>query len=163
MKASETPNRSIESMRRNMLNYALMLTSNRTRATDLVAATIALIEEGRAVEAFDGIDFKSRLFSMMHELFLSSFQSLSPLVSESSQVTVKFPMESTVDTVEGLRGVVDEPSLTTTISTLDTERAVMFTLHATGYSASEIGRRMGRMEHTIKKGIMSTMRSIGLA
>lgn len=135
----------------NLINYALMLTSERRQAEKLVHETTVKALDCRDHYAL-GSDFKGWVFNMMRDIFLERYVGRAPGVkvvdrTDSAVSRVSFVSESSI---AGLDSVNEVHELSRRISNLSRDASVVYTLYAVGDTPDEISVRLSMLLSRVK-------------
>lgn len=137
----------------NLLNFALMLTSNRDNAYDLLQDTTlkALSNEGKYVE---NTNFKGWVFTIMRNIFINNYrrQVRSATVVDTTEdlYHLNLSQESGLSTPEGSFAAKE---ISEAIKNFSEEYRVPFSMYVAGYKYSEIADKMGLPLGTVKSRI----------
>lgn len=137
----------------NLLNFALMLTSNRDNAYDLLQDTTlkALSNEGKYVE---NTNFKGWVFTIMRNIFINNYrrQVRSATVVDTTEdlYHLNLSQESGLSTPEGSLAAKE---ISEAIKNFTDEYRVPFSMYIAGYKYNEIADKMGLPLGTVKSRI----------
>lgn len=137
----------------NLLNFALMLTSNRDNAYDLLQDTTlkALSNEGKYVE---NTNFKGWVFTIMRNIFINNYrrQVRSATVVDTTEdlYHLNLSQESGLSTPEGSFAAKE---ISEAIKNFTDEYRVPFSMYIAGYKYNEIADKMGLPLGTVKSRI----------
>lgn len=151
-------------LQHNMLSFALMLTSNRKNAYDLVQdTTLRAINEEAAIS--EGGNFKGWMFSLMRSIFMSSYrkQRTRAAVSVAKKQPKAVTYNISVSHVEALgrpEGSVSEKQLFAIIADFSEEYRVPFSMHLTGYRYEEIATHLGITEREVRNRVTIARRKM---
>ena len=134
----------------NMLNYAYMLTSNRTTARELIAQTKAIALEHSADLSNESM-FKGWIFSMMRKVFASEFQARKANAVISKDVYA-INLTSEADDLAATRpeGSHSSAAITHALQSLTDSYRRISELYFIGHSISEIAVEMNLSVQVVK-------------
>lgn len=141
------------SLQSNMLNFALMLTSNRDNAYDLLQDTTlkALDNEDKYTE---NTNFKGWVFTIMRNIFINNYrrQVRSATVVDTTEdlYHLNLSQESGLSSPEGSFAAKE---ISEAINAFAPEYKVPFSMYIAGYKYSEIADQMGLPLGTVKSRI----------
>ncbi|MCM1137792.1 MAG: RNA polymerase sigma factor [Duncaniella sp.] len=141
------------SLQGNLLNFALMLTSNRDNAYDLLQDTTlkALDNEDKYAE---NTNFKGWVFTIMRNIFINNYRRSARSATVIDQTEDLFHLnlsqDSGLETPEGAYGVNE---LTEAINSFSDDYRIPFSMHVAGYKYNEIAEKMNLPLGTIKSRI----------
>lgn len=141
------------SLQSNLLNFALMLTSNRDDAYDLLQDTTlkALDNEDKYV---DNVNFKGWVFTIMRNIFINNYRKVvrsATVVDKTEDLfLLNLPQESGFETPDGS---VAAKEITAAINAFTDEYRIPFSMHVAGYKYNEIAEEMNLPIGTVKSRI----------
>lgn len=141
------------SLQGNMLSFALMLTSNKDDAYDLLQDTTlkALDNEEKYAE---NTNFKGWVFTIMRNIFINNYRratrSSVKIDTTDDLYTLNLPQESGYETPENAYAVNE---VNDAINKFSDDYKVPFSLHLAGYRYAEIASYMGLPVGTVKSRI----------
>lgn len=140
-------------LRANMLNFALMLTSDRDDAYDLLQDTTlkALDNEDKFVE---GTNFKGWVFTIMRNIFINNYrrgQRAATMVDTTDNLYLLNLSRDSAD--ESPEGSCSAAEITEAINSFSDEYRIPFSMHVTGYKYEEIAQQLGLPVGTVKSRI----------
>lgn len=141
-------------------NFAMMLTSNRDDADDLVQDTTlkAIDSESKYV---DNVNFKGWVFTIMRNLFINNYRhavrSNTVLDRTDDLIHLNLPQDSGYETPDGAISVAD---INAAIASFDDGYRVPFSLHLAGYRYAEIAERVNLPLGTVKSRIFYARRRL---
>lgn len=147
-------------MQSQLRNFALMLTSNREDADDLVQDTTlkAIDSENKYV---DNVNFKGWVFTIMRNLFINNYRRMvrsnTMLDHTEDLVHLNMPQDSGYETPDGAISVAD---INAAIASFDDGYRVPFSLHLAGYRYAEIAERVNLPLGTVKSRIFYARRRL---
>lgn len=143
-------------VQRNLLSLALMLTSNRKSAYDLVQdTTVSALKVEDTLQS--GSEFKTRLFAIMRGIFTSRYHRAVRPREYVDHRCVAIAVDGSDDVPEGC---VNERSLMEAIGAFSDDYRVPFTMHLTGYRYEEISSRTGIPVAVVRSRILVARRKI---
>jgi len=137
----------------NLLSFALILTSNRDDAYDLVQDTTlkVLDSEDKYVE---NINFKGWVFTIMRNIFINRYRKSVRVATmfdnTENSYYLNLPQESGLSSPEDSYSVVE---ITAVINSFSDEYRVPFSMHLAGYRYQEIADNMHLPVGTVKSRI----------
>ena len=143
----------ILSIQENMFNFAMMLTSNRDDAQDLLQDTTlkALDNQEKYV---DNINFKGWVLTIMRNIFINNYRKLvrSQTIFDQTEdfYHLNLHQDSGFNTTEGALCVKD---ITSVINKLGDDMKIPFSMFLAGYKYSEIAEKLELPLGTIKSRI----------
>lgn len=152
MRAQEFQNK-LMSLQGNLLNFALMLTSNRDNAYDLLQDTTlkALDNEDKYAE---NTNFKGWVFTIMRNIFINNYRRSARSATVIDQTEdlyhLNLSQDSGLETPEGAYGANE---LTNAINSFPDDYRIPFSMHVAGYKYNEIAEKMNLPLGTIKSRI----------
>ena len=140
-------------LRANMLNFALMLTSDRDDAYDLLQDTTlkALDNEEKFVE---GTNFKGWVFTIMRNIFINNYRQTvrkATVIDQTEDLYhLNISQDSGLDTPDGSIAIKE---ISKAINSFSDEYRVPFSMHVAGYKYQEIAEKMQLPLGTVKSRI----------
>ncbi len=137
----------------NLLNFALMLTSNRDNAYDLLQDTTlkALSNEGKYVE---NTNFKGWVFTIMRNIFINNYRRVTRNATVVDQTEDLYHLNLSQDSgLESPEGSVGVAEITEAINSFSDDYRIPFSMHVAGYKYNEIAEEMQLPLGTIKSRI----------
>ncbi len=137
----------------NLLNFALMLTSNRDNAYDLLQDTTlkALSNEEKYTE---NTNFKGWVFTIMRNIFINNYRRTTRNATVVDQTEdlyhLNLSQDSGLETPEGSVGVAE---ITDAINSFSDDYRIPFSMHVAGYKYNEIAEKMNLPLGTVKSRI----------
>ncbi len=137
----------------NMLNFALMLTSNRDDAYDLLQETTlkALNSRDKYVE---NTNFKGWVFTIMRNTFINNYRRIARSATfidhTEDYYHLSLPQDSGLETPEGSFSANE---ISAAIAEFPEKYRVPFSMHIQGYKYNEIADEMGLPLGTVKSRI----------
>lgn len=141
------------SLQGNMYNFALMLTSNRDDAYDLLQDTMLKALSNQEKYAAN-TNFKGWVFTIMRNIFINNYRRASRVATivdtTENLYHLNLSQNSGLETPEGTVGASE---ITAAINNFSDEYRIPFSMHVQGYKYNEIADRMGLPLGTIKSRI----------
>lgn len=140
-------------MQDNLFNFAMMLTSNRDDAYDLLQDTSlkVLANEDKFAE---NTNFKGWVFTIMRNIFINNYRrsvrSQTVVDQTEDLYHLNLSQDSGLESPEGSYGAGE---ITAAIDSFPEEYRVPFSMHVAGYKYNEIAERMGLPLGTVKSRI----------
>ncbi|MBD5202256.1 MAG: RNA polymerase sigma factor [Bacteroides sp.] len=141
------------SLQSNMLNFALMLTSNRDNAYDLLQDTTlkALDNEDKYT---DNTNFKGWVFTIMRNIFINNYRRVARSATVIDQTEDLYHLNISQDSgFETPEGSFQAGEITAAINQMSDEYRIPFSMHVAGYKYNEIADKMNLPLGTIKSRI----------
>ena len=141
------------SLQSNMLNFALMLTSNRDNAYDLLQDTTlkALDNEDKYT---DNTNFKGWVFTIMRNIFINNYRRVARSATVIDQTEDLYHLNISQDSgFETPEGSFQAGEITAAINQMSDEYRIPFSMHVAGYKYNEIADKMNLTLGTIKSRI----------
>ena len=141
------------SLQSNMLNFALMLTSNRDNAYDLLQDTTlkALDNEDKYT---DNTNFKGWVFTIMRNIFINNYRRVARSATVIDQTEDLYHLNISQDSgFETPEGSFQAGEITAAINQMSDEYRIPFSMHVAGYKYGEIAEKMNLPLGTIKSRI----------
>lgn len=139
-------------LHKNLVSYALMLTSQRHEAENLVHETTV-----KAMTVIDnyppGSDFKMWVFNVMHDIFVQHYSGRATRVRVVDRTASAYRARMDCigrSTLASLDGVNEVRRLTRKIAALPHDASMAYTLYAIGFHPEEIGARMKMIARRVK-------------
>ncbi len=141
------------SLQSNMLNFALMLTSNRDNAYDLLQDTTlkALDNEDKYTE---NTNFKGWVFTIMRNIFINNYRRVARSATVIDQTEDLYHLNISQDSgFETPEGSFQAGEITSAINAMTDEYRIPFSMHVAGYKYNEIADKMNLPLGTVKSRI----------
>ncbi|MBD5343482.1 MAG: RNA polymerase sigma factor [Bacteroides sp.] len=141
------------SLQSNMLNFALMLTSNRDNAYDLLQDTTlkALDNEDKYT---DNTNFKGWVFTIMRNIFINNYRRVARSATVIDQTEDLYHLNISQDSgFETPEGSFQAGEITAAINQMSDEYRIPFSMHVAGYKYNEIAEKMDLPLGTVKSRI----------
>ena len=141
------------SLQSNMLNFALMLTSNRDNAYDLLQDTTlkALDNEDKYT---DNTNFKGWVFTIMRNIFINNYRRVARSATVIDQTEDLYHLNISQDSgFETPEGSFQAGEITAAINQMSDEYRIPFSMHVAGYKYNEIADEMNLPLGTVKSRI----------
>jgi len=144
----------------NLYKFALMLTSNRDDAYDLLQDTTLKVLDNRDKYA-DNTNFKGWVFTIMRNIFINNYRraarTTTVVDTTDNSYRLNLSQDSGIETPEGSLGAAE---ITAAINALNDDFRVPFTMHIQGYKYNEIAEHIGLPLGTIKSRIFLTRKRL---
>jgi RNA polymerase sigma-70 factor (ECF subfamily) len=143
----------ILSLQDNMFNFAMMLTTNRDDARDLLQETTlkALDNQEKYVE---NVNFKGWVMTIMRNIFINDYRKMmtsNTIIDQTEDLYhLNLPQSSGIDTPESAMTVQE---ITAAIKSLDKGLKEPFSLYVNGYKYEEIAKKLKLPMGTVKNRI----------
>lgn len=144
----------------NLLKFALMLTSNRDDAFDLLQDTTlkALDNRNKYVE---NTNFKGWVFTIMRNIFINNYRRASRTVTIIDTTDNSYHLSLSLGNgIETPEGALSAAEITVAINALGEDFRVPFVMLIQGYKYNEIAERTGLPLGTIKSRIFLTRKRL---
>lgn len=141
------------SLQSNLFNFAMMLTSNRDDANDLLQDTTlkALDNQDKYAE---GTNFKGWLFTIMRNIFINNYRRASRAATVVDTTENLYHLNLSQDSgLEAPDGSYTAKEITDVINQFSDEFRIPFSMHVAGYKYNEIAEKMNLPLGTIKSRI----------
>lgn len=137
----------------NLFNFAMMLTSNRENAYDLVQDTTlkALDNEDKFT---DGTNFKGWVFTIMRNIFINNYRRTSRAATIVDTTDNLYHLNLSQDSgLESPENSFTVNEVTDAINQFEDELRIPFSMHVAGYKYQEIADKMNMPLGTVKSRI----------
>ena len=141
------------SLQGNLLNFALMLTSDKENAHDLLQDTTlkALDNESKYV---DNTNFKGWVFTIMRNIFINNYRRASRSATVVDQTEDLYHLNLSQDSGFATpEGTFSANEISAAINEFADEYRIPFSMHVAGYKYNEIAEKMNLPLGTIKSRI----------
>jgi len=136
-----------------MYNFALMLTSNRDDANDLLQDTLLKALSNQDKYA-DNTNFKGWVFTIMRNIFINNYRRASRAATLIDTTENLYHLNLSQNSgLESPEGTVGAGEITQAINNFSDEYRIPFSMHVQGYKYNEIADRMNLPLGTIKSRI----------
>lgn len=141
------------SMQENMMNFALMLTSNRDDAQDLMQDTTLKVLDNQ--EKFvDNINFKGWVLTVMRNIFINNYHKIVRTQTVVDQGVDLYNLDVVNDSgFDSPDGSCQIQEITAAINKLNNELKVPFSMFLSGYKYNEIADKLNVPLGTVKSRI----------
>ena len=141
------------SLQSNMMNFAMMLTSNRDDAEDLLQDTTLKVLDN-AEKFAENTNFKGWVFTIMRNIFINNYRRMSRSATVIDQTEDLYQLDLAVDTaVDSPEGTYAASEITKAIEEFSDEYRIPFSMHVAGYKYEEIAEEMKLPLGTVKSRI----------
>ena len=140
-------------MQDNLFNFAMMLTSNRDDAYDLLQDTSlkVLANEDKFAE---NTNFKGWVFTIMRNIFINNYRRIARSATVIDQTEDCYHLNLSQDSgLESPDGSYAAAEITSAINEFPEKYRVPFSMHVAGYKYNEIAEEMNLPLGTIKSRI----------
>lgn len=140
-------------MQDNLFNFAMMLTSNRDDAYDLLQDTSlkVLANEDKFAE---NTNFKGWVFTIMRNIFINNYRKVvrsATVIDQTEDLYhLNLPQESGLETPEGS---IAAGEISEAINSFSDDYRIPFSMHVAGYKYNEIAKEMNLPLGTVKSRI----------
>lgn len=141
------------SMQENMMNFALMLTSNRDDAQDLMQDTTLKVLDNQ--EKFvDNINFKGWVLTVMRNIFINNYHKIVRTQTVVDQGVDLYNLDVVNDSgFDSPDGSCQIQEITAAINKLNNELKIPFSMFLSGYKYNEIADKLNVPLGTVKSRI----------
>ena len=151
--SSTTFQTNLMNLQSNMMNFALMLTSNRDDAMDLLQDTTLKALDNQDKYA-DNTNFKGWVFTIMRNIFINNYRraarTATVVDTTENLYFLNLSQDSGLETPEGAYGAGE---IAAAINEFSDDFRIPFTMHVQGYKYNEIAEKMNLPLGTIKSRI----------
>lgn len=141
------------SLQSNMMNFAMMLTSNRDDAEDLLQDTTLKVLDN-AEKFAENTNFKGWVFTIMRNIFINNYRRMSRSATVIDQTEDLYQLDLAVDTaVDSPEGTYAASEITKAIEEFSDGYRIPFSMHVAGYKYEEIAEEMQLPLGTVKSRI----------
>lgn len=141
------------SLESNMLNFALMLTSNRDDAYDLLQDTMVKVLSNQE-KYVENTNFKGWVFTIMRNIFINNYRRVVRSATIIDQTDDYYHLNISQDSgIESPEGSFGASEITAAINEFPDKYRIPFSMHIAGYKYNEIADKMGLPLGTIKSRI----------
>lgn len=144
----------------NLLKFALMLTSNRDDAFDLLQDTTLKALDNRN-KYIENTNFKGWVFTIMRNIFINNYRRASRTVTIIDTTDNSYHLSLSLGNgIETPEGALSAAEITAAINALGEDFRVPFVMLIQGYKYNEIAERTGLPLGTIKSRIFLTRKRL---
>ncbi len=141
------------SLQSNLFNFAMMLTSNRDDANDLLQDTTLKALDNQEKFA-DGTNFKGWVFTIMRNIFINNYRRASRAATVVDTTENMYHLNLSQDSgLESPDESYTAQEITEAINEFSDEFRIPFSMHIAGYKYNEIAEKMNLPLGTIKSRI----------
>ena len=138
------------SIQENMLNFALMLTSNKDDAQDLMQDTTLKVLDNQ--EKFvDNVNFKGWVLTVMRNIFINNYHKVVRTQTVVDQGVDLYNLD--VVNESGFDSPYHIQEITKVIESLNDELKIPFSMYVSGYKYNEISEKLNLPLGTVKSRI----------
>lgn len=153
MTQNKTLREKLVALQPNMLNFALMLTSNRADAYDLLQDTTLKVLDKNDLYV-ENVNFKGWVFTIMRNLFINDYRRKKRSATFHDETEDVHVLNNATDNVLiHPEGAMHADEITDAIHALDDDMRVPFEMMVQGYKYVEIAERMNLPLGTVKSRI----------
>ncbi|MDE5808141.1 MAG: sigma-70 family RNA polymerase sigma factor [Muribaculaceae bacterium] len=144
---------SLMSLQSNLFNFAMMLTSNRDDANDLLQDTTLKALDNQEKFA-DGTNFKGWVFTIMRNIFINNYRRASRAATVVDTTENMFHLNLSQDSgIESPDESYTAQEITEAINEFSDDFRIPFSMHIAGYKYNEIAEKMNLPLGTVKSRI----------
>ena len=147
-------------MQDNLLNFAMMLTSNRDDAYDLLQDTSLKVLANEDKYAED-TSFKGWVFTIMRNIFINNYRRVVRSATVVDTTDDLFHLNLSQDSgITSPEGTYCAGEITQAIKELPDEYSIPFSMHVAGYKYNEIAEKINVPLGTVKSRIFFARRKL---
>ncbi len=157
---TETFQSNLMNLQSNMLNFAMMLTSNRDDAYDLLQDTTLKAIDNQD-KYTDNTNFKGWVFTIMRNIFINNYRRIARTATIVDTTDNLYHLNLSQDS--GLAQPEDSISaseITDAINSFSDEYRKPFSMHVAGYKYAEIAEELGLPIGTVKSRIFAARKRL---
>ena len=144
---------SLMSLQSNLFNFAMMLTSNRDDANDLLQDTTLKALDNQEKFA-DGTNFKGWVFTIMRNIFINNYRRASRAATVVDTTENLYHLNLSQDSgLEAPDESYTAQEITEAINEFSDDFRIPFSMHIAGYKYNEIAEKMDLPLGTVKSRI----------
>lgn len=144
---------SLMSLQGNLFNFAMMLTSNRDDANDLLQDTTLKALDNQEKYA-EGTNFKGWVFTIMRNIFINNYRRATRVATIVDTTDNVYHLNLSQDSgLEAPDGSYTAREITDAINSFSDEFRIPFSMHVQGYKYNEIAEKMNLPLGTVKSRI----------
>ncbi len=137
----------------NMFNFAMMLTSNRDNANDLVQDTTLKAIDNQDKYA-EGTNFKGWVFTIMRNIFINNYRRASKAATIVDTSENLYQINCAADSgLESPESSFTVNEVTDAINSFNDDLRIPFSMHVAGYKYHEIAEKLDMPLGTVKSRI----------
>lgn len=141
------------SLQANLFNFAMMLTSNRDDANDLLQDTTLKALDNQEKFA-EGTNFKGWVFTIMRNIFINNYRRASRAATVVDTTENLYHLNLSQDSgLEAPEESLTAQEITAAINDFSDDFRIPFSMHIAGYKYNEIAEKMNLPLGTIKSRI----------
>ena len=144
----------------NMYNFALMLTSNRDDANDLLQDTTLKALDNQEKYA-ENTNFKGWVFTIMRNIFINNYRRATRNATVVDQTEDLYHLNLSQDSgIDSPEESYTTAEIHEAIDSFDDKFRVPFSMYIAGYKYNEIAEKMGLPLGTVKSRIFTTRQEL---
>ena len=150
---TETFQSNLMTLQANLFNFAMMLTSNRDDASDLLQDTTLKALDNREKYA-EGTNFKGWVFTIMRNIFINNYRRSARTATMVDTTDNLYHLNLSQDSgLETPDGSYTAQEITAAINSFSDDFRIPFSMHVAGYKYNEIAEKMNLPLGTVKSRI----------
>ncbi len=150
---TETFQSNLMTLQANLFNFAMMLTSNRDDANDLLQDTTLKALDNQEKYA-EGTNFKGWVFTIMRNIFINNYRRSARTATMVDTTDNLYHLNLSQDSgLETPDGSYTAQEITAAINSFSDDFRIPFSMHVAGYKYNEIAEKMNLPLGTVKSRI----------
>ncbi len=150
---TETFQSNLMTLQANLFNFAMMLTSNRDDANDLLQDTTLKALDNQEKYA-EGTNFKGWVFTIMRNIFINNYRRSARTATMVDTTDNLYHLNLSQDSgLETPDGSYTAQEITAAINSFSDDFRIPFSMHVAGYKYNEIADKMNLPLGTVKSRI----------